>query len=95
MTSINYTIKNEYYEKDENNNWTYVAEVTKIKRLMKGAAMRSAHFGSFETTGKSVFYTNFCGTTADILADGGHQNTASEMSDDLQALISGETEKFW
>ena len=92
MTSINYTIKNQYYEKDANGNWTYVAEITRIKRAMKNAAMRLAYFGSFETTGKSVFYTNFCGTTADIKADGGHQNTVSEMSDDLKALFDGKTE---
>jgi hypothetical protein len=91
MATPNYTIKNQYYQMNETGEWEYVVEVSRIKGHMGKAESVTATFGTFETSGKTVFYTNYRGTAQDCREDVSNLGfITSEFVDDLNQLFSQE-----
>jgi hypothetical protein len=86
-----YAIQNQYYQINETGEWEYVVELSRIKAHMGKAESVTATFGTFETVGKSVVYSNLRGTVQDCREDiGSLEFITSEFVDDLNQLFSQE-----
>jgi hypothetical protein len=86
-----YAIQNQYYRINETGEWEFVVELSRIKAHMGKAESVTATFGTFETVGKSVVYTNYRGTIQDCREDIGNLGfITSEFVDDLNQLFSQE-----